>query len=192
MSEKNVDIAAKSVVLIGKVLGRVRRDVYDIALLCNIEDDQFMEMTVYNLQRYGITKSALLLSIQNNTHLCPDVISEESDGSRGGEGATYMEEDVLEDSELEETTKESEVESSNEEEDAAGNVARNGKAVKKGDLQSTDMEFYTWNCHTKKHVKWDYSIDVVRETPHNKQTRFPSMNNISVQEWRNLSAAGFF
>ena len=50
MSEINVDMAAKSVVLIGKVLGRVRRGVYDIALLCNTEDDQFMEMTVYDLQ----------------------------------------------------------------------------------------------------------------------------------------------
>eukprot|EP00957_Ditylum_brightwellii_P168290 12811442-Ditylum_brightwellii.AAC.1 len=49
MSEINVDTAAKNVVLIGKVLGRVRRDVYDIALLCNTGDDQFMEMTVYNL-----------------------------------------------------------------------------------------------------------------------------------------------
>eukprot|EP00957_Ditylum_brightwellii_P006614 501775-Ditylum_brightwellii.AAC.1 len=70
-----------------------------------------MEMTVYDLQQYGVTKSALLLSIQNSTHLHPDVISEESDVSRGGEGATYMEEDVVEDSEVEETTEESEVKS---------------------------------------------------------------------------------
>eukprot|EP00957_Ditylum_brightwellii_P197122 15018197-Ditylum_brightwellii.AAC.1 len=75
-------MAAKSVVLISKVLGRVRRGVYDIALMCNTEDDQFMEMTVYDLWRYGVTKSALLLPIQNNTHSRPDVISEESDGSR--------------------------------------------------------------------------------------------------------------
>eukprot|EP00957_Ditylum_brightwellii_P125803 9590568-Ditylum_brightwellii.AAC.1 len=99
MSEINVDVAAKSVVLIAKVLGHVRRGVYNTALLCNTEDDQLMEMTVYDLRRYGITKSVLLLSIQNNTHLHPDVISEESDGSRGGKGATYMEEDVVEDSE---------------------------------------------------------------------------------------------
>eukprot|EP00957_Ditylum_brightwellii_P195916 14926845-Ditylum_brightwellii.AAC.1 len=71
-------MAAKSVVLIGKVLGRVRRGVYDIALLRNTEDDQFIEMTVYDIRRYGVTKFALLLSIQNNTHLRPDVISEES------------------------------------------------------------------------------------------------------------------
>ena len=50
MSEITVDMAAKIVVLIGKVLGRVRRGVYDIALLCNTEDDQFMEMTVYDFQ----------------------------------------------------------------------------------------------------------------------------------------------
>eukprot|EP00957_Ditylum_brightwellii_P209192 15360747-Ditylum_brightwellii.AAC.1 len=101
-------MAAKSVVLIGKVLGRVMRGVYDIALLWSTEDDQFMEMIVYSLRQYGVTKSALLLSIQNNTHLHPDVISEELDGSRGGEGATYMEEDVAENSEVEETTEESE------------------------------------------------------------------------------------
>eukprot|EP00957_Ditylum_brightwellii_P137979 10519308-Ditylum_brightwellii.AAC.1 len=101
-------MAAKSVVLIGKILGCVRRGVYNIALLCTTEDDQFMEMTVYDLQVYGVTKSALLLSIQNNTHLCPDVISEESDGSRGGEVATLTEKDVVEDSEVEETTEESE------------------------------------------------------------------------------------
>eukprot|EP00957_Ditylum_brightwellii_P021324 1608209-Ditylum_brightwellii.AAC.1 len=75
-------MAAKSIVLISKVLGRVRRGVYDIAPLYNTEDDQFMEMAVYNLQQYSVTKSALLLSIKNNTHSHPDVISEESDGSR--------------------------------------------------------------------------------------------------------------
>eukprot|EP00957_Ditylum_brightwellii_P120564 9197606-Ditylum_brightwellii.AAC.1 len=67
-----------------------------------------MEMTVYDLQRYGVTKSALLSSIQNNTHSCPDIISEESDGSRGGEGAICMDDDAVEDSEVEETTEESE------------------------------------------------------------------------------------
>ena len=97
---------------------------------------------VYDLQQYGVTKSALLLSIQNNTHLRPDVISEESDGSRGGEVATFTEKDVVEDSEVEETTEESEVESSDKEEDAADNATRNSKAEKKGDLQSIDMEFY--------------------------------------------------
>eukprot|EP00957_Ditylum_brightwellii_P105642 8055417-Ditylum_brightwellii.AAC.1 len=127
-----------------------------------------MDMTVYDLRRYGVTKSVLLLSIQNNTYSCSDVISEESDGSRGGEGAIYMEEDDVENSELEETTEESEVESSEEEEGAADNATRNGKAGKKGDLQSTDMEFYVWNRHTKKHVKWDYSVDDVRETPYDK------------------------
>eukprot|EP00957_Ditylum_brightwellii_P157816 12012143-Ditylum_brightwellii.AAC.1 len=70
-----------------------------------------------------------------------------------------MEEDVVEDSEVEETTEESEIESLDEEEDAVDNAARNSKAEKKGGLQSTDMEFYAWNYHTKKHVKWDYSVD---------------------------------
>eukprot|EP00957_Ditylum_brightwellii_P130999 9992697-Ditylum_brightwellii.AAC.1 len=55
MSEIIVDMAAKSVVLIGKVLGHARRVVYDIALLCNTEDDQFMDMIVYNLRQYGVT-----------------------------------------------------------------------------------------------------------------------------------------
>ena len=92
--------------------------------------------------------------------------------------ATFTEKDVVEDSEVEETTEESEVESSDEEEDAADNAAKNGKAEKKGDLQSTDMEFYAWNCHTKKHVKWDYSVDDIRETPYDKQKRSLSMNSI--------------
>ena len=83
MSEINVDMAAKSVVLIDKILRRVRRGVYDIALLCNTEDDQFMEITVYNLWQYSVTKSALLLSIQNNIHSRHNVIYEEPGGSRG-------------------------------------------------------------------------------------------------------------
>eukprot|EP00957_Ditylum_brightwellii_P093186 7095251-Ditylum_brightwellii.AAC.1 len=138
-----------------------------------------MEMTVYNLWRYSVTKSALFSSIQNNTYSCPDVVSEESDSSRGGEGAIHMEEDAVEDSEVEETTEESEIESSNEKEDAADNAARNGKAKKKGDLQSSDTEFYAWNCHTKKHIKWDYSVDDFRKTPYDQQKRSLSMNNIS-------------
>eukprot|EP00957_Ditylum_brightwellii_P112392 8569012-Ditylum_brightwellii.AAC.1 len=97
-----------------------------------------MEMTVYNLWQYGVSKSALLLSIQNSTHSCPDVISEESDGSRGREGTIYMEDDAVEDSEVEETTKKSEVESLDEEDDTADNATTNGNTEKKGDLQSTD------------------------------------------------------
>eukprot|EP00957_Ditylum_brightwellii_P000665 52187-Ditylum_brightwellii.AAC.1 len=97
MSEITVDIDAKSAVLISKVLGHMRRGIHDIALLCNTEDDQFMEMTVCNLWQYGATKSDLLLSIQNNTHSHPDVISQESDGSRGREGVIHMEDDATED-----------------------------------------------------------------------------------------------
>eukprot|EP00957_Ditylum_brightwellii_P160246 12199954-Ditylum_brightwellii.AAC.1 len=74
-----------------------------------------MEMTVYDLWQYGVTKSALLLSIQNSTHSRPGVISEKSNGSRGREGVIYMEDDVMEDSELEETTEEIEDESLDEE-----------------------------------------------------------------------------
>eukprot|EP00957_Ditylum_brightwellii_P174556 13291038-Ditylum_brightwellii.AAC.1 len=90
-----------------------------------------------------------------------------------------MEDDAVEDSEVEETIEESEVESFDEKEDAADNATRNGKAEKKGDLQSTDTDVYAWNCHTKKHVKWNYSVDGFRETPYDKQKRSPSMNNIS-------------
>eukprot|EP00957_Ditylum_brightwellii_P019000 1430252-Ditylum_brightwellii.AAC.1 len=131
MSEITVDMAAKSVVLVKKVLGCMRRGLYGIVLLCNTEDDQFTEMTVCNLCQYGVTKSALLSSIQNNTHSRLDVISEKSDGSRGREGVIYMEDDAMEESELEETTEESEDESLDEEEDAADNAARNSKAEKK-------------------------------------------------------------
>eukprot|EP00957_Ditylum_brightwellii_P153605 11689806-Ditylum_brightwellii.AAC.1 len=108
-------MTVKNVVLISKALECMKRGVYNIALLCNTEDDQFMEMTVYNLQQYSVTKSALLLSIQNNTYPHPDVISEESGGSRGREGVIYMEDNAIKDSELEETTEESEDESSDEE-----------------------------------------------------------------------------
>eukprot|EP00957_Ditylum_brightwellii_P143307 10917971-Ditylum_brightwellii.AAC.1 len=90
-----------------------------------------MEMAMYNLLQYGVTKSALLLSIQSNTHSHTDVISEESGGSRGREIAMYMDDDAMEDSEVEETTEESEVESSDGEEDVADNAARNSKAEKK-------------------------------------------------------------
>eukprot|EP00957_Ditylum_brightwellii_P034904 2645111-Ditylum_brightwellii.AAC.1 len=62
-----------------------------------------------------------------------------------------MEEDAVEDSEVEETTEENEVESLDENKDTADNATRNSKAEKKGGLQSTGMEFYAWNCHTKKH-----------------------------------------
>eukprot|EP00957_Ditylum_brightwellii_P062514 4744384-Ditylum_brightwellii.AAC.1 len=103
-----------------------------------------------------------------------------------------MEEDAVENSEVEETSEDSEIESLDEEEDVADNVARNCKEEKKGDFQSTDMEFYAWTCHTKKHVEWDYSVDDVRETPYNKQKRSLSVNNISVQERRNLSTARIF
>eukprot|EP00957_Ditylum_brightwellii_P146421 11148550-Ditylum_brightwellii.AAC.1 len=53
ISEITADMPAKSAVLIGKLLICVRRGVYDIALLCNTEDDQFMEMTVYSIWQYS-------------------------------------------------------------------------------------------------------------------------------------------
>eukprot|EP00957_Ditylum_brightwellii_P197510 15048197-Ditylum_brightwellii.AAC.1 len=45
MSEITTDMNAESVVLINKVFEHVRRGVHDIALLCNTEDNQLMEMT---------------------------------------------------------------------------------------------------------------------------------------------------
>eukprot|EP00957_Ditylum_brightwellii_P055749 4224258-Ditylum_brightwellii.AAC.1 len=41
-----IDMALKQVVLIGKVIGHVCRGVFDVALLSNIDDSEFNEMTV--------------------------------------------------------------------------------------------------------------------------------------------------
>ena len=62
------------VLLVGKVIGRVKKGVYDIALLLNVNDYEFNEMILIDVRRFSVYKETYLSTIYNSCHTFTDSI----------------------------------------------------------------------------------------------------------------------
>ena len=51
-----LDVALEIVLLVGKVIGRVKKRVYDIALLSHVNDENFNEMSLFDVRRFSVEK----------------------------------------------------------------------------------------------------------------------------------------
>ena len=52
----NIDVALEIVLLVGKVIGRVKKRVYDIALLSHVNDENFNEKSLFDVRRFSVEK----------------------------------------------------------------------------------------------------------------------------------------
>eukprot|EP00957_Ditylum_brightwellii_P088379 6731588-Ditylum_brightwellii.AAC.1 len=71
-------MAEKSVLLIGKVLGRAKKGVFDIVLLCNMGDNKFNEMSSYDIRIFAVNKKTLSTAISSSQHPSTDGTNNES------------------------------------------------------------------------------------------------------------------
>ena len=54
--------------LVGKVIGRVKRGVFDISLISHVNDDNFNEMSLSDTRRFEVDKETYLITIYNSSH----------------------------------------------------------------------------------------------------------------------------
>ena len=60
--------------LVGKVIGRVKKGVFDIALLSHVNVDEFNETSLFDVRIFAVEKENYLSTIYNSSHPCPDSI----------------------------------------------------------------------------------------------------------------------
>ena len=85
----NLDMTLASMLLVGKVIGRVKKGVYDIALLSHVNDDEVNEMSLFDVRIFAVKKETYLITIYNNSHPCTDSIKSDSSLDGNYQGVSY-------------------------------------------------------------------------------------------------------
>ena len=58
-----IDMELARVLLVGKVIGRVKKVVYDIALLSHVNDDESNKMSLFDVIIFAVEKETYLSTI---------------------------------------------------------------------------------------------------------------------------------
>ena len=64
----------ESVLLVGKVIVRVKKGVYDIALLSHVNDKDFNKISLFGAKIFAGEKETYLITIYNSSHPFHDSI----------------------------------------------------------------------------------------------------------------------
>ena len=91
----NLDMAEEILLLGGKFIVRFKKGVFDIALLLNINDDEFNEMRLLDERRFVVDKENYPFAIYNNSHPCPDNIREYASLDGNDQGVSYGLDDAI-------------------------------------------------------------------------------------------------
>ena len=88
-------MALASVLLVGKVIGRVKKVVYDISLLSHVNDDEFNNMSLSDVRIFSVKKETYLSTIYNDSRPCPDSIQEDVLLDGNYQGVSYSLDDTI-------------------------------------------------------------------------------------------------
>ena len=112
-------MALESVLLVVKVIVRVKKGGYDIALISHVNEEEFNKMSLVDARRFSVEKETYPSTIYNCSHPFPDSIREDASLDGNDQGIPYGLDDVImNDSDFEDTEKsESSYESEEEDED---------------------------------------------------------------------------
>ena len=69
-----LDMEEERVLLVGKVIGRAKKGVYDIALLSHVNVDNFNKISLFDVRIFAVEKGTYLIKIYNISHPCTDSI----------------------------------------------------------------------------------------------------------------------
>ena len=95
-------MALASVLLVGKVIGRVKKVVYDISLLSLVNDDEFNNMSLSDVRIFSVKKETYLSTIYNNIHTCSDSILKDASLHGNDQGVSYgLDYTIINDSDFE-------------------------------------------------------------------------------------------
>ena len=79
----------ESVLLVEKVIGRVKKGVYDISLLSHVNDEYLNEMSLFDVNRFAVEKENYLITIYNSSHPCSDSIRWDALLDENDQGVSY-------------------------------------------------------------------------------------------------------
>ena len=79
-------MAEDSMLLAGKVIGRVKKGVFDVALISHVTENEFNEMSLFDARNFSVEKETFLRKIYDSSHPCPGIIQGDAslDGSYQG------------------------------------------------------------------------------------------------------------
>ena len=75
--------------LVEKVIGRVKKGVYDIALLSHVNDEYFNEMSLSDVKRFAVDKETHISTMYNSSPPCPDSIRWDALLDENDQGVSY-------------------------------------------------------------------------------------------------------
>ena len=82
-------MSEESMLLVGKVIGRVKKGVFDISLLSHVNGDEFNDMSLFDVRRFSVEKEIYLSKIYSSSHPCPDSIWEDASLDGNNQGVPY-------------------------------------------------------------------------------------------------------
>ena len=88
-------MAEDIVLLVGKVIGRLKKVVFDVALLSHATEDEFNKMILFDVKIFWKKKVTFQKKIYNSSHPCTDSIQEYALLDRSDQGVTYNLDDVI-------------------------------------------------------------------------------------------------
>ena len=186
MKSITLDMTEYSVLLVGKVIGRVKKGVFGVALLSHVTDNKFNKMILFDVRGFIVEKETNLRKIYDSSHPRPDIIQEDASLDRIDQVVTYSLDYLINNNsdfeDMEKTESSSESEKEDEDEQDHPQVIE-----KKVDKNSNNLDFYAWDRHEKKHNHYVFQDDDIMTTPYSIARSKPSMNNINATEWNTIS-----
>ena len=103
-----LDMALASVLVVGKVIGGLKKGVNDIALISHVYVNYFNKMILFDVTRFAVRQKTYLIKIYNNSHPSYDSIWEDTSLYRNDHGVIYgLDDTIINDSEFGKTEKQS-------------------------------------------------------------------------------------
>ena len=101
-----LDKSLASVLLFGKFIVRVKKGVYDIALISYINENEFKEIILVDVSRFAVEKETYISTIYIISHPCPDIILGDDSLERNYQGVSYgLDYTIINDLDSEDTEK---------------------------------------------------------------------------------------
>ena len=75
--------------MVGEFIGRVKKGVFDIALLSHFNENKFNGMIPFDVRIFAVAKETYIRKIYNSSHHCPDSICEDASLDGNDRGVSY-------------------------------------------------------------------------------------------------------
>eukprot|EP00957_Ditylum_brightwellii_P125379 9555927-Ditylum_brightwellii.AAC.1 len=152
MTNITVGVALHNVVLAGKIIGRVRNDVYDVVFISQLDDNEYNKRTIQDVRQYLVSNMELVATINKYSSPMSDSASSYGLSSFAADDNTnYCSDDAIEDN-VDANNLESESSDSDEQQEGGVEDEKTlAPAEKKGNKVSIDKDFYAWDRHTITH-----------------------------------------